>query len=253
MRMLGERSSEVFEIVDMIEEIAARSELLSMNAAIEAAHAGDAGRGFGVVADEIRVLSERSTEATKQVTKIVKGMAMETQAALAAMENSTAEVKHGIELSARARHASGEISALMQQATHLSEQISAAAREQSLATRTVADAMQAISNITEQSAAGVNESSRAVQDLVRLSEQLTQAISRFRIEDPKALVGKADESAKTMSTFLGEMDALLRRRERRPPAAAPDDSPSAEREPEDLVAAMRRMIARFRLRGAGQD
>jgi uncharacterized phage infection (PIP) family protein YhgE len=155
-----------------------------MNAAIEAAHAGDLGRGFGVVADEIRHLAERSTDATRSVTSIVKGMAGEIQAVLAAMETSTQEVEQGLALSEKARHGLGEISALVQHSTDLAGEISAATQQQTEVSRTVAEAMQIVANITEQSTAGSNETTRAVQDLVDLSEKLTKAISRFRIDSP---------------------------------------------------------------------
>ncbi len=189
MRLLGERSGEIFEIIDMIEEIASRSELLSMNAAIEAAHAGDLGRGFGVVAEEIRHLAERSNDATRSVTAIVRGMANEIRAALEAMEGSTQEVKQGLELSQQARSGLEEISNLVQRATDLAGQISAATGEQTNAAKTVSQAMQAIASITEQSTAGSNETTRAVQDLVSLSEQLNTAISRFKIDAPTTGVG----------------------------------------------------------------
>jgi len=201
MRLLGERSGEIFEIIDMIEDIASRSELLSMNAAIEAAHAGELGRGFGVVAEEIRHLAERSTEATRSVTTIVKGMAGEIQAVLAAMETSTQEVKQGLALSEQARHGLGEISALVQRSTDLAGEISSATQEQTGVSRTVAEAMQVIASITEQSTAGSNETTRAVQDMVELSEQLTAAVSRFRIDSSAAAQDNGDGNETSRGTL----------------------------------------------------
>ena len=95
MRLLEQRSKQIFEIIRLIEEIASQSTLLSLNAAIEAAHAGDAGRGFGVVAEEIRRLADRSTGATKDVTAIVEGMVEETRAVLMAMENGMRRCTRG--------------------------------------------------------------------------------------------------------------------------------------------------------------
>jgi PAS domain S-box-containing protein len=212
MRKLSARSQEIFEIIDLIEEIASRSELLSMNAAIEAAHAGDAGKGFGVVADEIRHLAERSTEATRSVTTIVKGMATETQAVLAAMETSMREVKSGLELSEQARHDLGEISALVQQAADLAEQISNAVHEQASASQTVANAMETIANFTEQSTAGSNETAKAVQELVQLSERLTQEVSRFRIDAPEEYIARSlngADKASAMAELARQLDRLV--------------------------------------------
>jgi twitching motility protein PilJ len=210
MRLLSDRSREVFEIINLIEEIASRSELLSINAAIEAAHAGDAGKGFGVVADEIRHLSERSTEATHSVTNIVQGMAAETQAVLAAMETSMREVKHGLELSEQARHGLREISALVKEAADLAEQISTAVHEQTQANRTVAGAMQTIANITEQSTAGSKETAKAVHDLVLLSEHLTKTIARFRIDSPEALgTGSAEASPAAVEQIAQHLGRLV--------------------------------------------
>ncbi len=184
MRILEQRSEEIFAIIDLIQDIAARSELLSLNAAIEAAHAGDAGRGFGVVADEIRRLAEQSTEATKAVTTIVQGMAKETRSVLDAMETSMSEVKQGLDLSQRVRAGLQEISTLVGRTTELTSEISGAAREQTHATQIVAHSMQTIANITQESAAGAAETSKAVRDLVSLAENLNRLLARFKISVP---------------------------------------------------------------------
>jgi len=182
MRLLERRSGEIFEIIGLIEEIATQSKLLSLNAAIEAAHAGEAGRGFAVVADEVRRLADSSTQATKDVSQRIQAIVQETQAVLVAMENAMREVKEGRALSERARASLHEISTLVRDSAQLSMQIAGASREQAQATRHVAEAMQTISNITIESAAGANETNKAVQDLVSLSDQLNRAISRFKIQ-----------------------------------------------------------------------
>jgi methyl-accepting chemotaxis protein len=182
MRVLEERSQQIFGIIALIEEIASQSSLLSLNAAIEAAHAGEAGKGFGVVAEEIRRLADRSTEATNEVSAIVKRIVGETRGVLAAMENAIREVRSGRDLSERAQRSLQEIQTLVQESSQLSAQISAASREQAQATQTVAAAMQTIANTTHQSSAGANETSKAVRDLVALSEHLTEAIARFKID-----------------------------------------------------------------------
>jgi PAS domain S-box-containing protein len=182
MRLLEKRSRQVFAIISLIEEIASRSELLSLNAAIEAAHAGEAGVGFGVVADEIRRLADRSTAATKDVQELVEAIVEEIRAVAGAMENATHEVASGRGLSDQARGSLREIGELVQVSVQLSTQISEASREQAQATRTVAGAMQAISNTTLESAGGARETTNAVRDLVQLSESLTAAIARFKLK-----------------------------------------------------------------------
>ena len=182
MRMLEKRSTEIFEIIGLIEDLASQSALLSLNAAIEAAHAGEAGRGFAVVADEVRRLADRSKEATMRVAGIVEAMVEEVQGALAAMEHAVGEVKEGRALSAQAIASLAEISSLVRDSAGLTEQISGAAREQASVTSTVVGSMQTIANVTHESAAGATSTTTAVQDLVRLSEQLTSAIARFRID-----------------------------------------------------------------------
>jgi PAS domain S-box-containing protein len=186
MRLLEGRSKEVFEIIEFIEEIASQSNLLSLNAAIEAAHAGDAGRGFAVVAEEIRRLSDRSTEATKNVTTIVEGIVEEIRGALRAMENGMAVVKEGRGLSEVSQRSLQEIQALVHRSSDLSAQISGSSQEQAKATQTVFQAMQTISNVTQESAIGATETSKAVDDLVNLADQLNRAIHRFRIDPPVA-------------------------------------------------------------------
>ncbi len=137
MRLLETRSREIFDITALIEEIASQSNLLSLNAAIEAAHAGDAGRGFGVVAEEIRRLAERSKDATKNVTGIVTAIVEETRIVLHAMENGMAEVKSGRDLSERAQKSLRDIQALVEEAAKLSGGISEASREQADVTQSV--------------------------------------------------------------------------------------------------------------------
>jgi len=191
MRLLEKRSGEIFEIIGLIENLASQSALLSLNAAIEAAHAGEAGRGFAVVAEEVRRLADRSKEATTRVSGIVEAMVGEVQGALSAMEHAVKEVKEGRSLSTQAIESLTEISSLVRESSVISEEISSAAKEQASVTATVAGSMQTIANVTHESAAGATSTTAAVQDLVRLAEQLTLAISRFRIERSQRAGGAA--------------------------------------------------------------
>jgi PAS domain S-box-containing protein len=242
MRLLGARSQEIFEIIDLIEDIAGRSELLSLNAAIEAAHAGAAGHGFAVVADEVRHLAERSTEATRSVTAIVRGMAAETQAALQAMETSTREVNRGLELSEQARQGLREISALVRQAAELTQLISMAVHEQTEATRTVDVAMHSIANIAEESTAGSTETARAVRDLVSLAEHLTRAVARFRIDAPENIGAPADgsEATRAMVDLARQMGRVADQLE-----AGDKQTPASKGELGVLVKSMQALLTRL--------
>jgi len=183
MKSLDVRSREVFDIVEVIDEIASQSELLSLNAAIQAAHAGEAGRGFGVVADEIRRLADGSRKATRQVSAIVEGMLAEVGAALEAMRVTTAEVASGRELSDRAKNSLAQIERYVSDSALLARQIATASSEQEAASRSVSEAVQSIAVISTESAGGARETSRAVDHLVELSGQLTAAIDQFRLRD----------------------------------------------------------------------
>jgi PAS domain S-box-containing protein len=183
MRLLGARSSEISEIIDLINDIAAQTNLLALNAAIEAAHAGDAGLGFSVVAEEIRKLAERSARATKDVASLIKSIQSETSEALLAMEAGMNEVKGGSSLASQASRALQDISAAVRQSSELIEEISAASDEQARVTSNLAGAMQTISSITLETSAGAHQTAQTIQGMVGLSERLNRAISQFRVKD----------------------------------------------------------------------
>ena len=183
MRLLGVRSSEISEIIDLIDEIAAQTNLLALNAAIEAAHAGEAGLGFSVVAEEIRKLAERSARATRDVGNLIKAIQSETTEALGAMETGMSEVKGGSSLAEEASRSLQYVSTAVRQSTELIEEISAASEEQARVTRNLASAMQTISSITLETSAGAHETAQTIQGMVGLSEQLNKAISQFRVKD----------------------------------------------------------------------
>jgi PAS domain S-box-containing protein len=183
MRLLGARSSEISEIIDLINDIASQTNLLALNAAIEAAHAGEAGLGFSVVAEEIRKLAERSARATKDVATLIKSIQNETSEALSAMEAGMKEVKGGSSLASQASRALQDISAAVRQSSELIEEISAASDEQARVTSNLAGAMQTISSITLETSAGAHETAQTIQGMVGLSERLNRAISQFRVKD----------------------------------------------------------------------
>lgn len=183
MRLFARRSSEISEIVGLIEGIASQTNLLALNAAIEAAHAGNAGLGFSVVAEEIRNLAERSAQAVKDIGRLVKTIQSETIEVLSAMEGGMKEVKTGGELAKEARDSLQNISSVVRQSADLIEEISLASSEQANMTRNVSSAMQTISSIAIEASAGAQETTRTIQGLVELSDELNQAILRFRLSD----------------------------------------------------------------------
>ena len=183
MRLLAQRSSEIPEILSLINEVASQTNLLSLNAAIEAAHAGEAGLGFSVVAEEIRKLADRTASATRDVSSLVKRIQSETAAALSAMDRGMAEVKTGGVLAQKSRQALEDISAAVKQSVDLIEEISAASEGQALVTGDLASAMQTISSITVEASAGAHETSRIIQGMVGLSEELNRSISRFKVTE----------------------------------------------------------------------
>ncbi len=183
MRLLGMRSSEISEIMDLIDEVAAQTNLLALNAAIEAAHAGEAGLGFSVVADEIRKLAERSARATKDVGHLIKSIQSETSEALTAMEIGMKEVRGGSQLAGQASRALQDISEAVRQSSELIEEISAASEEQARVTSNVAEAMQTISSITLETSAGAHETAQTIEGMVGLADRLNKAISQFKVKD----------------------------------------------------------------------
>ena len=183
MRLLGVRSSEISEIIDLIDEIAAQTNLLALNAAIEAAHAGEAGLGFSVVADEIRKLAERSARATRDVGNLIKSIQKETSEALTAMEVGMKEVRGGSHLANQASNALQDISEAVRQSSELIEEISAASEEQARVTSNVAAAMQTISSITLETSAGAHETAQTIEGMVGLADRLNKSISQFKVAE----------------------------------------------------------------------
>ncbi|PYP84354.1 MAG: hypothetical protein DMF61_20125 [Blastocatellia bacterium AA13] len=183
MRRLSKRSSEISDIIDLIDDIAAKTNLLSLNAAIEAAHAGEAGVGFSVVAEEIRRLADRCARATRDVNDLIKAIQQETAEALAAMDNGMREVKEGARLAGQARQALQDISFAVRDASSLIEEISIASESQASVTRNVAEAMQNISAVTLHTSVEAHETAETIKQMAALSDQLNQAIMQFKVNE----------------------------------------------------------------------
>jgi methyl-accepting chemotaxis protein len=181
IKSLGDRSLEISEIINVINDITEQTNLLALNAAIEAARAGEAGRGFAVVADEVRKLAEHSRSATKDIAGLIKAIQAETSEAVVVMEEGTKEVEVGARLADQAGKALEAISTVVRQSAELVQEISLASKQQVRGTEGVANAMQIISNITRQTSQGARQTTRTVEHMVKLSEQLNGVLSQFRI------------------------------------------------------------------------
>jgi twitching motility protein PilJ len=181
IKALGDRSLEISEIVNVINDITEQTNLLALNAAIEAARAGEAGRGFAVVADEVRKLAEHSRNATKDIAALIKAIQAETNDAVVVMEEGTREVEVGAKLADQAGRALDAISTVVRQSAELVQEISLASKQQVRGTEGVANAMQIISNITRQTSQGARQTARTVEQMVHMSEQLNEALSQFRV------------------------------------------------------------------------
>ena len=181
IKSLGDRSLEISNIVNTIQDIAAQTHLLALNASIEAAGAGEAGLRFSVVADEVRKLAERATQATRDIGTLIKGVQVETQDAVVAMESGTREVESGYQVSLRAEEALQEIGKISQTSAELAAEISHASQTQVRAAETTAGAVQAIAGAAARTEQGVQQGRQNVEQLARLAEELTAKLARFKL------------------------------------------------------------------------
>jgi twitching motility protein PilJ len=181
IKRLGESSQEIGEITELISDITEQTNVLALNAAIQAASAGEAGRGFSVVAEEVQRLAERSADATRQISALVKAIQTDTQDAVAAMERSTQGVVEGAKLSDNAGTALSEIDRVSRRLADLIEQISNSASREAESANVVAGNIQHIFAVTEQTGEGTRSTAQQVRDLSRMAEDLRQSVSRFKI------------------------------------------------------------------------
>ena len=181
IKRLGESSQEIGEITELISDITEQTNVLALNAAIQAASAGEAGRGFSVVAEEVQRLAERSADATRQIAALVKAIQTDTQDAVAAMERSTQGVVEGAKLSDNAGNALTEIDRVSRRLAELIEQISAAASREAESANEVAGNIQHIFAVTEQTGEGTRSTAQQVRELSAMAEELRQSVARFKI------------------------------------------------------------------------
>ncbi len=181
IKRLGESSQEIGEITELISDITEQTNVLALNAAIQAASAGEAGRGFSVVAEEVQRLAERSADATRQIAALVKAIQTDTQDAVAAMERSTQGVVEGAKLSDNAGTALTEIDRVSRRLAELIEQISDSTSKEAAMASVVADSIQHIFAVTEQTGEGTRATAAQVRELSRMAEELRQSVARFKI------------------------------------------------------------------------
>ena len=181
IKRLGESSQEIGEITELISDITEQTNVLALNAAIQAASAGEAGRGFSVVAEEVQRLAERSGDATRQIAALVKAIQTDTQDAVGAMERSTQGVVENTKLSDAAGSALGDIDRVTRQLAELIEQISSNALEEAKSANVVAANIQHIFAVTEQTGEGTRSTAQMVRELSRTAEELKQSVARFKI------------------------------------------------------------------------
>ena len=181
IKRLGESSLEIGEIVELISDITEQTNVLALNAAIQAASAGEAGRGFTVVAEEVQRLAERSGEATKQIEAIVKTIQADTQDAVAAMEKSTMGVVEGAKLSDAAGQTLAEIQRVSRELAELIGQISAQTQTQSESVTEVTRGMQGILRISEETTEGTKQTNVSIGQLTKLAAELRSSVAGFKV------------------------------------------------------------------------
>jgi len=183
IKRLGESSQEIGDIVSLINDIADQTNILALNAAIQASMAGDAGRGFAVVADEVQRLAERSSAATKQIEALVKTIQTDTNEAVISMEQTTSEVVRGARLAQDAGVALEEIEKVSKSLAALIQNISNAARQQASSAGHISNTMNVIQEITSQTSSGTTATARSIGNLAKMANEMRHSVSGFTLPE----------------------------------------------------------------------
>ncbi|MDQ7987871.1 methyl-accepting chemotaxis protein [Pseudomonas sp. G34] len=181
IKRLGESSQEIGDIVSLINDIADQTNILALNAAIQASMAGDAGRGFAVVADEVQRLAERSSGATKQIEALVKTIQTDTNEAVISMEQTTSEVVRGARLAQDAGVALEEIEKVSKTLAALIQNISNAARQQASSAGHISNTMNVIQEITSQTSSGTTATAKSIGNLAKMASEMRNSVSGFNL------------------------------------------------------------------------
>ncbi len=183
VKRLGESSQEIGDIVEIIDDIADQTNILALNAAMQAAMAGEAGRGFAVVADEVQRLAERSGNATKQIEALVKTIQADTSEAVSSMESTTKEVVSGAKLAEDAGDALMEIESVSTHIAEVTQKIAGSAEQQSSGATKIEDTMSVIQEITTQTLDGTNQTAASIGMLAGLADELQGSVAGFRLPE----------------------------------------------------------------------
>ncbi|TCZ84950.1 methyl-accepting chemotaxis protein [Lysobacter sp. N42] len=181
IKRLGESSQEIGSIVELINDISEQTNILALNAAIQAASAGEAGRGFAVVADEVQRLAERASNATKRIETLVQTIQSDTNEAVSSMEQTTSEVVAGARLAEDAGTALGEIEKVSTDLSNLIQNISSAAQQQSYAASNITQTMTTIQSITAQTSQGASQTAASIGNLAQLAADLRRSVADFKL------------------------------------------------------------------------
>ena len=185
VKELGQRGEQIGQVIEVINDIADQTNLLALNAAIEAARAGEHGRGFAVVADEVRKLADRTTQATEEVAESIRAIQTETEQAVGRMESGTAEVQKGVELAGQAGDSLREIVSGAKDVAGVVQSIAAAAEQQSAASEEVSRNVESITAVTQQASESASQSAAASAQLSSKAESLQQLLGAFKLKSAK--------------------------------------------------------------------
>jgi methyl-accepting chemotaxis protein len=216
---LGQRSNQIGQIIGTIEDIADQTNLLALNAAIEAARAGEQGRGFAVVADEVRALAERTTKATREIGEMIKAIQNETKEAVSAMEDGVREVERGTQEASRSGEAMDMILNQINELSMQVSQIATAAEEQTATTSEISGSILQITKVSSQTSCNAHQSAAEANKLNMLAESLTGTLAGVTIDESVSLCLRKAKSAHMI--FTGKIKSHLDGNQRLDPNALP--------------------------------